>query len=53
MWARTAATAHSDVERHPANYSWSRKIARAQGWPNCDPACWRGEREVDPALSHI
>jgi hypothetical protein len=47
LWAPTAAAVHGLVERHHTAYSWGHKIARSEGWPYCDPACWRGGQGAD------
>jgi hypothetical protein len=49
LWTPTAAAVPGLVERHRTNYSWDHKIARSEGWPFCDPACWRGGRGADSA----
>jgi hypothetical protein len=47
IWAPIAAAAQSVIEWHDDDGSWDRKVARAQGWPYCDPACPRGGRAAD------
>jgi hypothetical protein len=47
LWTPTAAAVHGLVERHHTPYSWGHKIARSEGWPYCDPACWRGGQGAD------
>jgi len=49
LWTRTAAAVDGLVERHHTSYSWGHKIARSEGWPYCDPACWRGGQGADSA----
>jgi hypothetical protein len=49
LWTPTAAAFHGLIERHHANYSWDHKVAHSEGWPYCDPACWRGGRGADSA----
>jgi hypothetical protein len=48
MWAPTAATARR-LERGRAHLGRYRKVARAEDWPYCDPACRRGGRADDIA----
>jgi hypothetical protein len=47
VWTRTAVD--GVAERHHISYSWGHKIARYEGWPYCDPACWRGGQGADSA----
>jgi hypothetical protein len=49
LWTPTAAADHGLIERHHTNYSWGHNIAPSEGWPYCDPACWRGGRGADSA----
>jgi hypothetical protein len=48
-WTPTAAAVHGLIERHHTDYSWDHKVTRSEGWPYCDPACWRGGRGADSA----
>jgi hypothetical protein len=47
VWTRSAVD--SVAERHHISYSWGHKIARSEGWPYCDPVCWRGGQGADVA----
>lgn len=50
MWAPIVATVRRVETRH-ADGIWDRKLAPAQSWPYCDPACQRGGQGAD--IPHI
>ncbi len=49
LWTRSAAPVRGLVKRHHTSYSWDHKNARSEGWPYCDPACWRSGQGADSA----
>jgi hypothetical protein len=49
LWTRSAAPVRGLVKRHHTSYNWDHKNARSEGWPYCDPACWRGGQGADSA----
>ena len=49
LWTRSAAAVDGLVERHHTSYRWEHKNARSEGWPYCDPACWRSGQGADSA----
>jgi hypothetical protein len=42
LWRPTTGVVHGLFEGHHTNYNWDHNNARSEGWPYCDPACWRG-----------